>query len=650
MKKVFAFLLASLALMVSSCELSDFVEENPEVIAHQPVDRTTVLTATMADPTTKTTLAEDGDYMKVLWAYQDKLTVFYKGIETLSKNGAGVSNGFVAEGAANEYPKETASFSGTLPAGDNTWDDPYQVYAIYPYRASGNYISRINNVTTIQPQLNSTQGSAVAGATSDGIMVHVGRATDASVPVKFYNMCSLLRFKVSNPDVRRVVLSSDEVICGGFSVVFDGNGIPSITEKLGDDSKKKISLYKADNSAFETNEWYYIALLPTTFTNGATLTVYTSDGTLMRQLKSEVSFERNRCKSVGTLDEGKTYEISLSPKMSLYDKTVTKTTLWPNGTAALSASLSNTSGVDVAGNWVWSSSDESVATVTNGVVTPVWDGAEDKTTDITATTVYKGVEYTALCTVTVTTANHMGGHEKSFTVGVSNNVAQKVYFAPGNLRLTYGLSAEDSTYSFNLYQGQNISNKNYWPYHTANTSRDLLQWYEVATRTEQGEDIPIIRELNNNRWQVLTVSQWTYLLNTRTASTINGKSNARYAKAIINGVPGILLFPDTYSHPSNVTAIEKNSINVVNKDFSINVYYGSSWEKMEKAGVVFLPANNLRNSNLNSPWRQGEYYWTSTTRSTNLNNGHWVNFTGTEVSLTSTDKTWFLSVRLVRFE
>lgn len=633
MKKVFSFvLLACMTLFVSAC-IEPVVENVPEEVTGGE----TVFSATLVNPSTKAELNEDNFGLHVLWSSKDKISLIY----------GGKTNFFLSD---NSSPAATTSFTGTLQQVENL-EDPY-FYAIYP---SHNNADKYETGGYITPQLNTTQAYANAGTFSfkdhtDGGVgtgpIFVGRSDTHTI--NFYNVCSFLRFKVTdNDDIIRVdfVGRSDEKICGPFKVGFNTDGTPTgltVTDKTG---KGPIKLSRENNLPFEKNQWYYLTLLPTYFEHGATITLYTETGSLARNIGGPLNFNMNECRSIASVDAGKTIPDDVTKKIQLNGKTISSTTLWPHGTAVLSLKLTGPSGnVIIPDSVTWSlpSEDETIATVVNnivdGTVTGVVTGvsAREDPVIVTASATYKGKEYSKSCTVYVTDANNFT--PTSFTV---DNGGTKVNFASGNLYTPDG----GTNYAFNSFQGQVRSIQPYW---NVDGERDLLQWFEVATRTEQGEDIPIIRKLNNYSWQVLTLSQWTYLLKTRTASTINDKPNARYAKAIINGIPGLLLFPDDYSHPSNVTAIDNSSINVVNKDFSINVYYGSSWEKMEKAGVVFLPANNLYTGS--SP-REGGYYWASTTRDGNLENGHWVNFTptsGSAISLSSTAKTSFLSVRLVR--
>ena len=94
-------------------------------------------------------------------------------------------------------------------------------------------------------------------------------------------------------------------------------------------------------------------------------------------------------------------------------------------------------------------------------------------------------------------------------------------------------------------------------------------------------------------WFTLTSGEWTYLLNARSASTVGGTENGRYAKAKVNNVPGVILFPDTYTHPDGVTA--PVGVNVGDATgWNGNNYTIADWTKMESAGCVFLPGAGYR--------------------------------------------------------
>ena len=167
-------------------------------------------------------------------------------------------------------------------------------------------------------------------------------------------------------------------------------------------------------------------------------------------------------------------------------------------------------------------------------------------------------------------------------------------------------------------------------------------------------------------WRTPTGDEWVYIFNTRSASTVGGTANARYVAATVNNVKGIILFPDTYTHPSGVAT--PTGINTRTTTFQTNTYSETAWQSMESAGCVFLPAAGHRSGTtvtLASTPYVGQnaygYYWSSTHLGIGgngatakyvlfyANSGNLVSLpTSSSASDYSTPRSEGLSVRLVR--
>ena len=93
-------------------------------------------------------------------------------------------------------------------------------------------------------------------------------------------------------------------------------------------------------------------------------------------------------------------------------------------------------------------------------------------------------------------------------------------------------------------------------------------------------------------WRTLTKDEWNYIFKTRTASTVGGTANARFVMAKVNGINGLILFPDAYSHPSYMPY--PLQVNDANASYSVNSYTDDGWIAMENLGCVFLPAAGCR--------------------------------------------------------
>lgn len=195
---------------------------------------------------------------------------------------------------------------------------------------------------------------------------------------------------------------------------------------------------------------------------------------------------------------------------------------------------------------------------------------------------------------------------------------QKVWFSIGNLKyraISQQWEFTEPQYEVVGLENQNISETNQgWI--------DLFGWGSGHNPTLISEDYeeyhPFVdwgvNPISNGGskpgiWRTLTSDEWSYLMNSRAASTVNGVQNARYAKAKVSGREGVILFPDSYTHPNSVS-FPKN-INDSKSHFSDNSYTADNWMKMEEEGVVFLPAAGFRTGAVIDESERVGCYWSS---------------------------------------
>ena len=184
--------------------------------------------------------------------------------------------------------------------------------------------------------------------------------------------------------------------------------------------------------------------------------------------------------------------------------------------------------------------------------------------------------------------------------------AERAYFSKGNL--------QNGSFKFADKQWDVFGSSQ------SNGHRDLFGWGSAnnpdltiednnyySTFTDWGTKIG-----DGTTWRTLTNDEWNYVLNTRAASTLNGKENARYAYATVSGVGGLILFPDNYVHPGDVT--KPRGINTPSTAFDANIYHDDDWNVMESAGAVFLPHGGWRTGNTHKSDQTN--YWSSTPSST----------------------------------
>ena len=303
-------------------------------------------------------------------------------------------------------------------------------------------------------------------------------------------------------------------------------------------------------------------------------------------------------------------------------------TLWPGESEVLTVTFTPADATDKT--IVWSSSDDAVATVEDGTVTAVAEG----TATITAKSEDGG--FTATCQVTITPEGTVSG---VFSVSPDT----RVYFSKGNLQAVFDeANATTCTWKFAENQYTYIGNA------AANTkvgygtvtdvteggTVDLFGWvgassiwtgldmYGITCSTNQGkadgygdrgnEELKIEWGTTMGPdWRTLSKDEWVYLIDTRSASTIDGTENARYALARLFGRTfGLILFPDNYAHPSGVDT--PTCINGDNFLWPANEYSTDDWSKMEAAGCVFLPAAGTRRGIFVYYVNNWGVYWSST--------------------------------------
>lgn len=87
-------------------------------------------------------------------------------------------------------------------------------------------------------------------------------------------------------------------------------------------------------------------------------------------------------------------------------------------------------------------------------------------------------------------------------------------------------------------------------------------------------------------WRIMTAEEWDYLLGARDSS------NTKKGRAVIDGrYRGFVLLPDNWKLPSGLSFKYRYGSSSWS---SANLYTLEEWEKMERAGAIFLPAAGLR--------------------------------------------------------
>ena len=125
-------------------------------------------------------------------------------------------------------------------------------------------------------------------------------------------------------------------------------------------------------------------------------------------------------------------------------------------------------------------------------------------------------------------------------------------------------------------------------------------------------------------------------------------SEARYTKATVAGVSGVILFPDDYAHPDGVTVtVSEAAYNTGGKDYNTFTVDATNWSTMETAGCVFLPAAGYRDGSAVDDAGTFGGYWSSSVNG--ANGAYGVGFgSGYLNPAAYSDRDVGVSVRLVR--
>ena len=236
----------------------------------------------------------------------------------------------------------------------------------------------------------------------------------------------------------------------------------------------------------------------------------------------------------------------------------------------------------------------------NNIEYTATDGTKNYTKSVTGKTYETGQFYQVGLRMTESASNVLSGE---FSVSST----KKVKFSKGNLRYASGV------WSFfdNQYDYYNSYSADAWDKFGWSTSATTYGMSTSDQSSDYSGDFVDWGATMGTGWFTLTKDEWTYLFNTRSASMVGGTADGRYAKAKVNNVPGVILFPDTYTHPAGVTA--PAGVNGGgDTDWSGNNYSSADWTKMESAGCVFLPAAGYRNGSEVSDAGTRGYYWSAT--------------------------------------
>ncbi len=297
--------LAVFAIVLSACSSdNDIVDNNSNNQEKPAANKSMTFHASMDGITTRT----DFNSNNTVWAQDDKISI----LNTASVNEEYPEKGVFTIGApanGESYTKEE-NFSGDkIKANGNDNDNFYAFYPATTLSTSGNAIKASASVPTVQTATDGTYDQSL----------HFMSAYSTNSTFNFKNVCSLIKITLTNnTSVCRVKVVANPTltsmdaqeftytsITGNFDATIGSDGTASVTAT---DAKSTYVELRAngDDSTAKTvigDGTFYMVVLPTTISNGFTLLLEKTDGTIYQRIGTKITaFERNQMYDFGSFD------------------------------------------------------------------------------------------------------------------------------------------------------------------------------------------------------------------------------------------------------------------------------------------------------------------------------------------------------------
>ena len=283
MKKLL-FILSALSLL---CVFSCTEKQQEKDVLNEEFELT--FSASWApDGATRTSLQEHG---AVYWNPGDAINVF---------RGTSLSGRF--ESTLTESAP-ISEFQGKLtvtPGSTNiSFDDPF--WAVYPYSSATAF-----NGTTLTidlPGVQTAQPWSFDGNLNPAI------AVSDDMELSFYNVGGLFCFSVQGEGFYAASLRGNggENLAGTLQVVVGDDNIPVVTDVQ--DGITSVLLNAPDGGTFEPNTLYYFVVVPQTFAEGLTLTLYKEGETGEVARNQEIVIRRSGTVGIASADVDPAYTV-----------------------------------------------------------------------------------------------------------------------------------------------------------------------------------------------------------------------------------------------------------------------------------------------------------------------------------------------------
>lgn len=495
--------------------------------------------------------------------------------------------------------------------------------------------AKIKGVTTSSSYLAIYPADMAAGTASNASIVIRPDQTYESGKIKFpmvaysnnkhlffYNLCSLVKVSVSNNlsnntsiTLKKIsVRSSVNLLCGTMALTVNNNG--TVTAGTPTNGGKEVELDLGSGVSVangNTSQDFYIAVAPFASEKNITITITTTDNKIFSRTRTISSLAINTIASANL-------------NLASTDK------LDPIG----AATVGTLKVISAPGNLQYKN--------------PTWEFGEFR---------FAAHQY-----------DFIGSSSVTGTVSGSDNII----YAKANTSHTFATNNNGTGDKWIDLFGWGTSGANNWASGgEANTERSghyvRLGCYANTTNSNYGPNYSSSNDASiantvydwgvngshylGTGWRTLTADEWDFLMKTRSASSLNGTDDARFACVTLHigdkDIKGTLIFPDHLHWPIGVPY--PTTINAANTAFS-PTYTSSQWDLLEAEGVWFLPAAGYRSgTNTFSNIQTNGYYWTTAGGFSSSSGGPSVNAKYINVTTGAAawhEKRYGCSVRLVK--
>jgi len=173
-------------------------------------------------------------------------------------------------------------------------------------------------------------------------------------------------------------------------------------------------------------------------------------------------------------------------------------------------------------------------------------------------------------------------------------------------------------------------------------------FFTNATQTTPRVDFTVNGE--TGVWRTLSKTEWNNLCGWGDDAGKRTQTNL-FAKARVNGVNGLLIFPDGYNGTTigdGIAAINAIGTELNPVDFPSSNIPTSTWTTMEKGGCVFLPAAGCRYASVTYAFGIIGCCWSSTPAPEIIEKAYDIAFLSYDAGVNANERFVGISVRLVR--